>query len=162
MKTSTKLYFAGLALLMLTFGCSGTEPEPKQYWKYTNQFHTTIKTADQIVVKGGGTVLFEITDFKQLQKIYAKLQFTEAKPLAGCLCAGFPTIEWRLGSKVLAHTTVQHGVWLQWAGFQTKACTNAPLTDESMDWLEEWLNENGVKTNYPGNPTYWTTEDRPE
>ena len=71
----------------------------------------------------------------------------------GCLCCGWPGIDWYKGRKRLALTSVQHGHGIRWKEFGTqyfgplRGYGDIPLTNESAIWLIEWLGSHGITNN---------------
>ena len=120
--------------------------DPMRYgWHLDNR----IAWADRIVVRAGGfdccgpvdgqKVLFEVMDPDELAEVRDHLQFVPGKPSGGCLCCGFPGIDWHRGETRIALTSVQHGFALRWTGFPG----DAGFTEESAQWLRQWFERHG-------------------
>ncbi len=133
--------------------------------RYDVPFHPAIAHADRIVVRGDGfdccgpvdetNVLFEVTDPTEVALVRTNLAFqpeTTTNAIAEtCLCCGGPSIDWYRGGKRIALTAVVHGRRIRWKGFSTSwvlgvrvAYGDGPLTDESVQWLADWLQSHGV------------------
>ena len=123
-------------------------------------FHKAIARADRIVVRDGGfgccgqttddAVLLVISNAVEIREFARHVQFQPASTtnsvMESCMCCGYPGIDWFAGSKRLALTSVQHNKRLRWRGFSTLRILgravgygDAPLTDESAQWLKTWL-----------------------
>jgi hypothetical protein len=106
--------------------------------------------ADRIVVRAGGfnccgpvddqEVLFEVMDPDELAEVRAHLQFVPGEPSGGCLCCGFPGMDWYRGKTRIALTSIQHGFALRWTGFPG----DAHFTEESAQWLRQWFERHGL------------------
>ena len=118
--------------------------------RYQKRFHRTISSTDKIVVRDGGydccgpvdgqKVLFEVVDPMELAEVRNHICFAPGTPSDGCLCCGYPGIDWYCGNKRIALTSVQHGVALRWKGFPG----DAHFTEESAQWLRQWFKRHGL------------------
>lgn len=144
--------------------------------RYDQQsLQSTIARADRMVIREGGfdcchgtgndAVLLTITNINEIRNFAAHLRFkpvsTTNSLLESCLCCGFPGIDWYAGRQRLALTSVQHGKYLRWQGFSTARVLgkqvgygDAPLTDDSADWLRIWMTIKKLPRDepFPGRP----------
>lgn len=120
-------------------------------WTNTGAFARLIAGADRIVVRDGGfnccgpvddqKQLVVLTNVQSIVEFGKRIEFVETqKGLGGCLCCGYPGIDWYKGTNRLALTAVQHGSALRWKDFPG----DAQLTPESSRALAKWLLEHGV------------------
>jgi len=126
---------------------------------YTGQFHDAILPADRIVVRDGGfnccssvkgqPILLTVTNPVEIKEIFDHIQFVPMtnEILSGCLCCGYPGVDWYRGRKRLALTSIQHGMAIRWKHFATDyigpfpTYGDAPLTLESAIWINGWMTE---------------------
>ena len=75
----------------------------------------------------------EVTEFNAL------FEFTE--DCGGCMCCGYPGIDWYRKGKRIALTAMQHGHSLRWKGFKSGSDKfgDCYYTDESKAKLEDWF-----------------------
>ncbi|TFH14389.1 MAG: hypothetical protein E4H02_09990 [Lentisphaerales bacterium] len=136
------------------------------YWEKplpsSQHFFACIRDADRLVVRDGGfncctsvrrnSVLFTITDPAELGNLRTHIQFVPFtnELTGGCLCCGWPGLDWYKGRSRLALTSVQHGHAIRWKQFGTSGLGpfrhggDVPLTIESTIWLTKWLRDHGV------------------
>jgi hypothetical protein len=67
-------------------------------------FHAAIENADRIVVRDGGfdccrpvdadPIIFQETDPNRIREVYRRLQFASTNGSFGCMCCGYPGIDW--------------------------------------------------------------------
>lgn len=156
------LLAVGIALALL-LGSAVWLLSPEPVWQYTGQFHAVIDRANRVVVRDGGhcsapddadgyPVLFEIRDVVQTNELRRQLVFQQDQYGLACGCSGYPVIDWYDGDTRIAHTSLHHGEairWtriaqpdqpIRWDGFQN----DGVLTDESSEWVVQWLVHNGV------------------
>jgi len=139
------LVFGGLAAVSLAAWRDARDPV-----RHNRHLHNVMAWADRIVVRAGGfdccrpvegqKVLFEVVNVDELTDVRDHLQIMPGRPSGGCLCCGFPGIDWYRGNTRLALTSVHHGVRLSWIGFPGDAI----LTLESHQWLRQWLERHGL------------------
>ena len=118
--------------------------------RYQRRFDSMTAWADRIVVRDGGfnccapvdhqKILFEVTDAEDIAELQKHIQLVPGTPGGGCLCCGYPGIDWYRGSQRLALTSVQHGHAIRWKGFPG----DAHLTEESRKALCDWLKRHGM------------------
>lgn len=118
--------------------------------RYQRRFRATTASADRIVVRDGGydccgpvvgqKILFEITDERELKEVRNNLRFEPGESFSACMCCGYPGIDWYRGNRRIALTGVQHMHSLRWKGFPG----DAYLTEESSQWLGQWLKRHGL------------------
>ena len=128
----------------------------------TQHFHDRIQEADRIVVRDGGynccgsvkndPILFTVTDPEEIGAVFDHIRFVVfTNELAGgCMCCGYPGIDWYKGRKRLALTSLQHGHNIRWKQFGTsyfgpfRSYGDIPLTLDSSVWMLSWLQGHGV------------------
>ncbi len=125
------------------------QPPPPD-WLYTGQLHAAIRDADRIVVLDGGNdwsetvnaypVLFEIQDAQHVREVQKHFVFKVNQYAMKCACQGYPVIAWYHGDERIAYVSLQHGRAIRWDAFQG----DATLSDESGQWIVQWLVRNGV------------------
>jgi len=118
--------------------------------RYNRHFHEVVAWADKIVVRKGGfdccgsvdndAILFEIVDPVEIAQLREKIQIANDKPSGGCLCCGYPGIDWYRNGRRIALTSVQHGHGLRWKRFPG----DAYLTDDSQKSLQQWFIHHGM------------------
>jgi len=114
--------------------------------RYSKRFSRSFAYANRIVVRAGGhdlrehRVLCDIAAPETIDELRSNLQFVDGVPGGGCLCYGFPSLDWYRGSTRLAVTGIQHGRGLRWLGFPGDAF----FTPESAEWLKHWFEQNGL------------------
>lgn len=118
--------------------------------RYSKKFHRAIASADRVVIREGGfnccdsvddqKIVCEITSPEEIAELRKHLQFEPGVPSFGCMCCGYPGIDWYRGDTRIALTAVHHGVALQWNGFPA----DATFTLESSKWIVQWLADHGV------------------
>lgn len=149
-----RLWLPTMLLRVISIGvvvavCVATWKDANDPLRYGRHFDGLIAWADRIVVRQGGSdccgpvdgqrVLFEVVAPDELAEVRDHLQISPGKPSGGCLCCGFPGVDWYRGKTRIALTSVHHGRNLRWSGFPG----DAPLTEESARWLREWLERRG-------------------
>jgi hypothetical protein len=127
-------------------------------------FQEAVAGADRIVIRRGGfdscravgndEILATVSGIQEVRQFRARLEFEPewvTNSLGGCLCCGYPGIDWYRGGTRVALTSVQHGKNIRWKGFSTARILgvkvgygDAPLTSASRAWLNEWLAEHGA------------------
>jgi len=140
----------------------------EKIWNYerplasAQPFFDRIRDADRIVVRDGGfnccasidknPILFTVTDPADIQDVFSHIQFvpfTNALT-GGCMCCGYPGIDWYRKNRRVALTAVQHGHGIRWREFGTsysgpfRHYGDLPLTIESSIWIIEWLRRHGA------------------
>ncbi|MCL4853625.1 MAG: hypothetical protein KJZ78_19900 [Bryobacteraceae bacterium] len=121
-------------------------------WTYHGEFHEAVATTDRIVVRDGGynccgnlvdqqDILFVVEDASEIREILDNLQFSESQTRMGCMCCGYPGIDFYIGKDRVALTAVQHGKAIRWKGCPG----DIRLTNDSSRWLVEWLAAHGVQ-----------------
>jgi hypothetical protein len=130
-----------LCVALATTCAPGAAEDP---WSYDGRFHRVIAEADRIIVRDtckNQDTFFEITGPNEIKKVHEQVQFqSPQEALGSCFCGGYPAIEWYKGKRLVAHTSVKHGIRLRWDGFQG----DARLTKRSCEWILNWLAEHGV------------------
>lgn len=118
---------------------------------------------DRLIVRDGGynccgssidkdTYIFTVTDSDELKNISDHIQFVPFTNTltAGCMCCGYPGLDWYEGTKRVAITSLQHGQRIRWKDFGTsyfgpfRMYGDLPLTIESSIWITQWLRGHGV------------------
>lgn len=143
-------------LASLVWAAACTEATPSDEWTDHGEFQKTISTADAIVVRDGGfnwchsvdgqKVLFRVTNAREIKEVAEHIKFRSPQALGGCMCSGFPGIDWYKDGKRIALTSVQHGIALRWKGFPgwKGLPGDAHFTQESGKWVVTWLAKHGV------------------
>jgi hypothetical protein len=118
--------------------------------RYQQRFQSMASWADRIVVRDGGFnccgpvdhqgILFEVTDATEIAELRKHIELMPGTPGGGCMCCGYPGIDWYRGSQRLALTSLQHGRALRWKGLPG----DASLTEESAKALRDWLKRHGI------------------
>ena len=131
---------------------------------FNASFHEAVAGADRIVIRRGGfdccravgndEILVTVSGIQEVHQVMARFEFEPewvTNALGGCLCCGYPGIDWYRGGTRVALTSVQHGKNVRWQGFSTARILgvkvgygDAPLTSASRAWLNEWLAEHGA------------------
>ena len=137
-----------VAFLVWAIAC--TEATSSDQWTDRGEFQNTISAADAIVVRDGGfnccqsvdgqKVLFRVTDAHEIKEVAEHIKFQSPQVLDGCMCCGYPGIDWYKDGIRVALTSVQHGIALRWKGFPG----DAQFTQESAKWIVTWLAKHGV------------------
>jgi hypothetical protein len=151
---SRRTLFGGtLVAGVVLIGSVATWRDAHDPLRYDRRFHDVVRSADRIVVRDGGfdccgpvdgqKVLFEVTEPAEIAEVLENLHVAAERPSDGCMCCGYPGIDWYRGRKRIALTSVQHLFRLRWRGFSGDAC----LTDESAQWLHRWFTIHGMDDN---------------
>ena len=117
------------------------------------KFKELTGTADRIVIREGGfdccgkvgttekdgKRLLVITNAAEIVEFNALFDFTE--DCGGCMCCGYPGIDWYRKGKRIALTAMQHGHSLRWRGFKSGGDKfgDCYYTDESKAKLTDWF-----------------------
>ena len=117
------------------------------------KFKELTGTADRIVIREGGfdccgkvgttekdgKRLLVITNAAEIVEFNALFDFTE--DCGGCMCCGYPGIDWYRKGKRIALTAMQHGHSLRWKGFKSGSDKfgDCYYTDESKAKLTDWF-----------------------
>ena len=133
---------------------------------YRLPFHPAIEHADRIVIRADGfnccgpvdetNILFQVTAADEIADVRSHISFlaltTTNSFQETCMCCGSPGMDWYRGSKRLALTAIVHGGKIRWKRFSTGRFMgirvgygDALLTEESEQWLREWLSSHGVR-----------------
>jgi hypothetical protein len=126
-------------------------PPKPQPWTNTAAFARAIAHVDRVVVRDGGfnccgpvdnqQRLVALTNVQEIAAFRSAIQFeARQEGRGGCLCCGYPGIDWYQGTNRVALTAVQHGTALRWKDFPG----DAMLTPESSHALARWLLDHGV------------------
>jgi hypothetical protein len=138
----------GVAFLVWAVVCTAaTASDP---WTDHGEFLKAISAADAIVVRDGGfdccqsvdgqKTLFRVTDPHEIKEIAAHIKFQSLQATEGCMCCGYPGIDWYKDGQRIALTSLQHGVALRWKGYPG----DAQFTQESAAWIVTWLAKHAV------------------
>jgi hypothetical protein len=133
---------------------------------FNASFHEAVASADRVVIRRGGfdccravgndEILATVSGIQEVRQFRARFEFepewvTNVWEFGGCLCSGYPGIDWYRSGRRVALTSVQHGENVRWKGFSTARILgvkvgygDAPLTSASRGWLNEWLAEHGA------------------
>ncbi|WDQ15127.1 hypothetical protein [Rhodopirellula sp. P2] len=115
----------------------------------TSAFADAIRDTDRIVVHARGfdeqagkdrTVFLQITDAKAIAEFNSNIRFKRSLTGGQCACQGFPGIDWYRAGERAVFTGVQHKKAIRWSPFNY----DLPLTDESAEWLANYLNMHDV------------------
>ena len=117
------------------------------------RFKELTGTADRIVIREGGfnccgkvgtaekdgKWLLVITNAAEIVEFNALFDFTE--DCGGCMCCGYPGIDWYRKGKRIALTAMQHGHSLRWKGFKSGSDKfgDCYYTNESKTKLADWF-----------------------
>ena len=127
-----------------------TEHNPEKEWLYKGDLHKAISRATGLRVRNSGTsslserpgkTLIACTDSTELSELLKHLRFKQVNPRWYCMCAGGPTLEWYVGTNLVAEASLHHGERMRWPGHWDG---DANLTSESSGWLVDWLDKRGV------------------
>lgn len=114
-------------------------------------FLAAISNADRVVVRRGGyncckqdidneSVVLSITNAADIAAFNRMFQLKD-KGNSGCLCCGFPGVDWWRDGKRVVLTGVQHGRAIRWCGF---SFGDRLFTDEAARELEAWLSRHSL------------------
>ncbi len=114
------------------------------------EFHEVIRHADRLVVRHGGynccgpvdqqPILLTIINQDEVAEFNRIIEFESEQTWSGCMCCGFPGIDWFRGDTRLALTALQHGRAIRWKGFPG----DAELTSRSSHAIVKWLTAHGI------------------
>ncbi|WP_425400601.1 hypothetical protein [Aeoliella sp.] len=115
-------------------------------WEDKGELQRAIATADRLVVRPGGARQglpgvpdkqhFEVADEAQVREVASHIEFVSPQKLSSCFCYGSITLDWFEGERRLACMSIKHGAKISWTG-------DYRMTDESADWIANWLAERG-------------------
>lgn len=138
-----------LILLVLLFARVAVAGEFED-WKYDGKFHRLVAKADRVLIRDGGynccgpvdkqAILLTITNQQEIAKLNEIIQFETNQTYDGCMCCGFPGLDWYRGKRRIALTALTHGHAVRWRGFPG----DAQLTSTSSELVVEWLARHGV------------------
>lgn len=114
-------------------------------------FQKLISTADKVVIRdGGGTccgakidsqrILFEMTDATEIAAFNALFSFDMPDGEFGCMCCGYPGVDWWKDGERIVISSVHHGSNLRWKDFHG----DMPFTPESAKALAGWFDAHGL------------------
>jgi hypothetical protein len=129
----------------------------------STQYNEAIAGADKLVIRAGGfnccgdvsnnKVLLTVSDPQSLKDIKEHIVFRNHTIKhsydESCMCCGYPGLDWYKGNHRIVLSSVQHGHAIRWKGFTSLRLFylfkvfygDAPLTEESAQWLNQWLKE---------------------
>jgi len=135
---------ARAAFLRANPGCTLTD-------RWELPLREALATCDRIRVRSGGTchreeraeeTLFEVRDAEEIRETIAGIAICNVPSSWGCMCCGWPTLEFYAGAKLLAMVGFHHGSTLRWPGGPWPG--DAFLTNEGAERLKQWFAGHGV------------------
>ena len=71
----------------------------------------------------------------------AMFKFKDVGENGGCMCCGFPGIDWWKGDKLLARTAIHHLKGMRWKGFYGAA----EFSPEAETLLRAWFSARSIE-----------------
>ena len=121
------------------------------YFSETQRFAAEVADADRVVIRKGGygccmdpskaAVLITLTNTQEIAMFRAVFKFKDVGENGGCMCCGFPGIDWWKGDKLLARTAIHHLKGMRWKGFYG----DAEFSSESEALLRAWFSTRSIE-----------------